>query len=62
MTDTNLIIPDKFKDPSTGELKVESLTSYSELEKKLSKSPSVPKSANDDARTATMACSASTMN
>ena len=48
MTDTNLIIPDKFKDPSTGELKVESLlTSYSQLEKKLSKSPSVPKSPDD---------------
>jgi len=48
MTDQNLIIPDKFKDPATGELKVDSLlTSYSELEKRLSKSPSVPKSADD---------------
>lgn len=38
-------IPDKFKDPSTGELKIDSLlTSYSELEKRLSKTPSVPKS------------------
>lgn len=45
---TTMTIPDKFKDPSTGELKVESLlTSYSELEKRLSKSPSVPKSPDD---------------
>lgn len=45
---TTLTIPDKFKDPSTGELKVESLlTSYSELEKRLSKTPSAPKSPDD---------------
>ncbi len=45
---TTMTIPDKFKDPSTGELKVESLlTSYSELEKRLSKTPSVPKSPDD---------------
>jgi hypothetical protein len=45
---TTLTIPDKFKDPSTGELKVDSLlTSYSELEKRLSKTPSVPKSPDD---------------
>lgn len=45
MNTTTVSIPDKFKDPSTGELKVESLlTSYSELEKKMSKMPSVPKS------------------
>jgi len=43
-----MIVPDKFKDPSTGELKVESLlTSYSELEKRLSRVPSVPKSPED---------------
>ncbi len=48
MTATQMNIPDKFKDPSTGELKVDSLlTSYSELEKRLSRSPSVPKSADD---------------
>lgn len=47
MTHTHTI-PDKFKDPATGELNVDNLlTSYSELEKKLSKSPSVPKSADD---------------
>ncbi len=45
---TTMTIPDKFKDPSTGELKVESLlTTYSELEKKLSKTPSVPKSPDE---------------
>lgn len=45
---TTMTIPDKFKDPSTGELKVDSLlTSYSELEKRLSKTPSVPKSPDD---------------
>ncbi|PZQ48705.1 MAG: hypothetical protein DI551_01075 [Micavibrio aeruginosavorus] len=39
------IIPEKFKDPATGELKIDSLlTSYSELEKKMSRTPSVPKS------------------
>jgi hypothetical protein len=38
-------VPDKFKDPETGELKVESLlTSYGELEKKMSASPKAPKS------------------
>lgn len=48
MTATQMNIPDKFKDPSTGELKVDSLlTSYSELEKRLSRSPSAPKSADD---------------
>lgn len=48
MTDITLTIPDKFKDPQTGELKVDSLlTSYSELEKRLSKTPSVPKSPDD---------------
>lgn len=48
MTDTNLIIPKKFKDTTTGELKVDSLlNSYSELEKRLSRTPSVPKSADD---------------
>jgi hypothetical protein len=42
------VIPDKFKDPSTGELKVDSLlTSYTELEKKLSRTPSAPKSPDD---------------
>ncbi len=45
---TTTIIPDKFKDPQTGELKVDSLlTSYSELEKRLSRTPSVPKSPDD---------------
>lgn len=45
---TTMTIPDKFKDPATGELKVESLlTSYSELEKRLSKTPSAPKSPDD---------------
>jgi hypothetical protein len=45
MTTSTLTIPDKFKDPATGELKTESLlASYSELEKRLSKTPSVPKS------------------
>lgn len=42
------IIPEKFKDPSTGELKVDSLlTSYSELEKRLSRAPAPPKSPDD---------------
>ncbi len=45
---TTLNIPEKFKDPSTGELKVDSLlTSYSELEKRLSRTPSAPKSPDD---------------
>lgn len=48
MTHTHTSIPDKFKNPETGELNVENLlTSYSELEKKLSKGPSVPKSADE---------------
>ena len=48
MTDTQTIIPDKFKDPSTGELKIESLlTSYSELEKRLSRAPSAPKTPDE---------------
>ncbi len=43
-----MTIPDKFKDPETGDLKVESLlTSYSELERRLSKAPTPPKSADD---------------
>ncbi len=47
MTST-LSIPEKFKDPQTGDLKVESLlTSYSELEKRMSKIPSVPKSPDE---------------
>lgn len=45
MTTDNLMIPDKFKDASTGEIKLESLlTSYSELEKKMSAQPRAPKS------------------
>ena len=37
MTHMNLTIPDKFKNRETGEVNVESLlTSYSELEKRLS--------------------------
>jgi hypothetical protein len=48
MTTTSLPIPDKFKDSSTGELKIDSLlTSYSELEKKMSKTPTVPKTPDD---------------
>lgn len=40
----NITIPDKFKDPATGELKVESLlSSYGELERKMSASPRPPK-------------------
>lgn len=47
MTSTTMTIPDKFKD-ETGALKVDSLlTSYSELEKRLSRTPSPPKSAED---------------
>lgn len=50
MTD-NLLdnqIPEKFKDPSTGGVRVDSLLkSYNELEKKLSSSPGAPKSPND---------------
>lgn len=47
MTDTNLLtdIPEKFKDPSTGAVRVNDLAkSYGELEKKLSAQPSAPKS------------------
>jgi hypothetical protein len=47
MTDQNLMIPDKFKN-ADGNLNVENLlNSYTELEKRLSKSPSVPKSPDD---------------
>jgi hypothetical protein len=47
MTDT-MNIPDKFKDPNTGDLKVDSLlTSYSELEKRMSQTPSAPKTPDD---------------
>lgn len=43
-----MTIPDKFKDAETGDLKVESLlTSYSELERRLSKTPTPPKSPDD---------------
>lgn len=46
--DENLLnaeIPAKFKDPQTGEVRVDALArSYNELEKKLSSTPSVPKS------------------
>ncbi len=42
------VIPEKFKDSATGELKVDSLlTSYSELEKKLSRTPAPPKTPDD---------------
>jgi len=48
MNTSTLQIPDKFKDPETGELKVESLlTSYSELERKMSKTPTPPKSPDE---------------
>jgi hypothetical protein len=41
-------IPAKFKDPETGEILAEKvLKSYKELEKKISKTPSVPKSSED---------------
>ncbi len=41
-------IPDKFKDPETGDLKTDVLLrSYKELEKKLSQSPSAPKTAEE---------------
>jgi len=50
MTD-NLLdneIPEKFKDPDSGEIKVNDLArSYKELERKLSKTPSVPKSPDE---------------
>lgn len=48
MTQTNINIPEKFKDPATGELKTDSLlTSYAELEKRLSRAPSAPKTPED---------------
>lgn len=48
MNDMTIAIPDKFKDPNTGEVKMESLlTSYSELEKRLSRTPTPPKSPDD---------------
>ncbi len=48
MIATEMNIPEKFKDPQTGDLKVESLlTSYSELEKRMSKIPSAPKSPDE---------------
>ena len=41
-------IPAKFKNPETGEIKMQSMIqSYKELEKKFSQMPSVPKSADD---------------
>ncbi len=41
-------IPDKFKDPETGEPKIDALVrSYKELEKKMSQSPSAPASPDD---------------
>lgn len=41
-------IPSKFKDPKTGKLRLETMVqSYKELEKKLSQTPSVPKSADE---------------
>jgi hypothetical protein len=41
-------IPEKFKDPETGEVRIDDLArSYSELEKKLSSGPSAPKSPDD---------------
>lgn len=50
MTDNllNADIPEKFKDPKTGEIRIGDLAkSYSELEKKLSSQPSAPKSADE---------------
>lgn len=48
MNDENLLnadIPEKFKDPETGEIKLAMMAkSYKELEQKLSQSPSAPKS------------------
>lgn len=41
-------VPDKFKDPETGEIRTEALVkSYGELEKKLSGMPSAPKTPED---------------
>ena len=51
MTDENLLlsdIPEKFKDPQTGNLKADMLMkSYMELERKMSQKPSTPKSHSD---------------
>ncbi len=45
---TNMNIPEKFKDPATGEVKLESLlSSYGELERKMSASPRPPKTPGD---------------
>ncbi len=47
-TQTTVSIPEKFKDPQTGELRTDSLlTSYSELEKRMSKMPTPPKSPDE---------------
>jgi len=47
-TDNNYKIPDKFKDPKSGEIQVDSLLqSYQSLEKKMSSMPSMPKSADE---------------
>ncbi|MGQ0526461.1 MAG: capsid assembly protein [Alphaproteobacteria bacterium] len=44
----NADVPEKFRNTETGEVNLEALlSSYSELEKKLSQGPSVPKSARD---------------
>ena len=41
-------IPDKFKDPETGDLRADALLqSYKELEKRMSQTPSAPKSPDD---------------
>ena len=41
-------IPDKFKDPETGDLRADAfLQSYKELEKRMSQTPSAPKSPDD---------------
>lgn len=51
MTQDNLLdndIPEKFKDPETGSLRVDALLgSYKELEKKFSQRPQLPKSADE---------------
>ena len=51
MTETNLLeadIPEKFKDPKTGNVRMEALMrSYKALENKLSQRPSVPKGPED---------------
>ncbi len=47
MTEENLLeseIPEKFKDPDTGEVRIEDMArSYKELEKRLSQQPAIPK-------------------